>query len=222
MLDDHDLLAIHFDGGGNKEERARDKMVDSIYALSFSLDPFLHRAWDKTLLIAFGDLRAHSDGSARAKLEIEEELSTYGPSWKAWLFYSAGRFREALDLYARASRRAPKNDAYLARRAELHMRLLEPDSAFKYFAEAIKVASATEKNGDRLVRFYRPKAVHVSRAAPHRRRLIWYQFATKWASAAPLRARSCCCPCQTRSCPSSRRIPCAGPCRRHSRSASAS
>lgn len=160
MLDDHDLLAIHFDGGGNQAERARDKMVDSIYALSFSLDPFLHRAWDKTLLIAFGDLRAHSDGSARAKREIEEELSTYGPSWKAWLFYSAGRFREALDFYAVASRKAPKNDAYLARRAELHMRLLEPDSAFKYFAEAIKVASVTEKNLDRLVRFYRPKAVY--------------------------------------------------------------
>ena len=160
MLDDHDLLAIHFDGGGNDKERAQDKAVDSVYALSFSLDPFLHRAWDKTLLIAFGDLRAHSDGSVRAKREIEEELGTHGPEWKAWLFYSAGRFREALDFYSLASRRNPKNDAFLARRAELHMRLLETDSAFKYYAEAIRVASAEERNKDRLVRFYKPKAVY--------------------------------------------------------------
>ncbi len=160
MLDDHDLLAIHFDGGGNQQERESDKMVDSIYALSFGLDPFLQRVWDKTLLIAYYDLRIHSDGSMQAKREIEEQISTFGPSWKAWLFYSAGRYREALDFYALASRREPKNDAYLARRAELHMRLLEPDSAFKYFAEAIKVAGAAERNKDRLVRFYKPKAVY--------------------------------------------------------------
>ena len=87
-------------------------------------------------------------------------MSTLGPSWKAWLFYAAGQYRQALDFYALVSRQSPKNDFYLSRRAEIHYRLLESDSALKYYAEAIKAASAAEKNKDRLVRFYKPKAVY--------------------------------------------------------------
>ena len=160
LLDDHDMLAIHFDGGGNERERAQDKQVDSVFALSFSLDPFLVPRWDKTLRVAYFEMRAHGDGSATERRRIEEEMSTLGPSWKAWLFYAAGQYRQALDFYALVSRQSPKNDFYLSRRAEIHYRLLESDSALKYYAEAIKAASAAEKNKDRLVRFYKPKAVY--------------------------------------------------------------
>jgi tetratricopeptide (TPR) repeat protein len=105
-------------------------------------------------------LRAHGNGTAADLRAAEEAISTWGTDWKAWLFYSAGRFREALDYYALASRRAPKNDTYLARRGEIHLRLLEVDSAIKYVREAIVAAGAGERNADRLVRFYKPKAVY--------------------------------------------------------------
>ena len=140
LLDDKDLLAIHFDGGGNEKERAQDKQVDSVFALSFSLDPFLVPRWDKTLRVAYFEMRAHGDGSAAERRKIEEEMSTLGPSWKAWLFYAAGQYRQALDFYALVSRQSPKNDFYLSRRAEIHYRLQESDSALKYYAEkGIKV-----------------------------------------------------------------------------------
>ncbi|MBI3791142.1 MAG: hypothetical protein HY275_09725, partial [Gemmatimonadetes bacterium] len=142
MLEDHDLLDIHFNGGGNEKERKADKALDSLYALAFSLDPFLHRAWDKTLLVTFAEMRVHGDGSSAALRAAEDSIATWGTSWKAWLFYSSGRFREALDFYALASRRAPKNDTYLARRGEIHLRLLEMDSAVKYLKEAIVAAGA--------------------------------------------------------------------------------
>ncbi len=160
MLDDHDLLSIHFDGGGNAAERTKDRMIDSVYALSFSLDPFLVPSWDRALLVTFAEMRTRGDGSAEFRRTLEESISTWGVSWKAWMLYTYGRFRESLDFYSLASRQQPKNDFLVARRAELHFRLLEPDSALKYYAQAVDVASRTEKNKDRLVRFYKPKAVY--------------------------------------------------------------
>ena len=160
MLDDHDLLSLHFDGGGNEKERKKDRQIDSVYALAFSFDPFLVPVWDKALRVAYIEMRMHGDGSAVQRREIEEELSKRGPGWKAWLFYVAGQYRQALDFYSLVSRSNPKDDYLLARRAELHFRLLESDSALKYYAEAVKVANAAQANQDRLVRFYKPKAVY--------------------------------------------------------------
>lgn len=171
MLDDGDLLEIHFAGGGDAGEKAKDRGLDSLYAVAFALDPFLHRGWDRTLLIAYAIRRAHLTGTPEELRQAEEEMSTWGVSWKAWLHYGAGRFRESLDFYQAASRRDPKNDGLLARRAELHLRLLEVDSAVKYLREAIATAVTTEKDKDRLVRLYKPKAVYeFMLGAVHERR----------------------------------------------------
>jgi Tfp pilus assembly protein PilF len=124
------------------------KRADSLYFRALLRDPFLFRRHDKALIDRL----------------IEEATGQYGglisgdPGMRGWFAYSETRFREAVDFYAKAIAKDPKDYELHAERARCFYHMVQFDSTV---AEMNRALEGYRKEDDEdLVILYESKAMY--------------------------------------------------------------
>ncbi|HET6761259.1 MAG TPA: tetratricopeptide repeat protein [Gemmatimonadaceae bacterium] len=124
------------------------KRADSLYFRAMLRDPFLFRRHDKTLIDRM----------------IEEFTGQYGgfisgdPEMRAWFAYSQTRFPEAIELYAKAIAKKPKDYELHAERARAFYHMARFDSTVAEMNLAIQGYRQEEEKD--LVILYESKAMY--------------------------------------------------------------
>jgi tetratricopeptide (TPR) repeat protein len=140
------------------------KRIDSLYFYSLTINPFLYRKLDVRLFAEYIQLwseeyaRRNNLNAGEVRYAVEREISQESSaSMRAWQAYGEGRFREALDLYAEAIKRARHKAELRADRGRLFFQLGQADSALAELTLAIDELRKTDKKD--LVYVYESKAL---------------------------------------------------------------
>ncbi|MFL5612763.1 MAG: tetratricopeptide repeat protein [Gemmatimonadaceae bacterium] len=140
------------------------KRIDSLYFYSLTINPFLYRKLDVRLFAEYIQLwseeyaRRNNLNPGEVRFAVEREISQESSaSMRAWQAYGEGRFREALDLYAEAIKRARHKAELRADRGRLFFQLGQADSALAELTLAIDELRKTDKKD--LVYVYESKAL---------------------------------------------------------------
>lgn len=140
------------------------KRIDSLYFYSLTINPFLYRKLDVRLFAEYIQIwseeyaRRNNLNAGEVRYAVEREISQESSvSMRAWQAYGEGRFREALDLYAEAIKRARHKAELRADRGRLFFQLGQADSALAELTLAIDELRKTDKKD--LVYVYESKAL---------------------------------------------------------------
>jgi tetratricopeptide (TPR) repeat protein len=140
------------------------KRIDSLYYYSLTINPFMYRKLDVTLLRAYINniaediARRDRDVSANeVQYVIQREMSHWSAGFRAWQAYGEGRFGDALRLYADAIKNARSKAWYRTERGRLFFQLDHADSALSELSQALEELRKTDKKD--LVYVYDSKAL---------------------------------------------------------------
>lgn len=139
--------------------------LDSLLLRALSINPFLYRRYDRTLLVAA--FRANVEQSMHTSSEqipsgqldylIEKSLADAGPGPKAWLAYSEARFDDAIDTYRSMLKSAKDKSPIRIEIARIFAMRANADSAIAEFDLAL--AEMRKKDQKELVLLYNSKAL---------------------------------------------------------------
>lgn len=112
------VLLKQFMAGGRRARQNKELLaLDSLRVRANRLDPFLFLRFDRFLITAYFRTAAGIDFRGMGQGEIDQAIAVYlesaGPETRAWLFYSQGRFGEALADYDFAIKRHDTPDLHV-------------------------------------------------------------------------------------------------------------
>jgi tetratricopeptide (TPR) repeat protein len=163
-------LESYLDGNRRTVQSPEIRQIDSLQYRALVINPFLYRRLDRQLFKFYirssfrrGEsmsMRSASERTDEALLEhwIEGYLLNASPWMRGWNSYSAGRFPDALRLYAAALRGSKNKSDIHADRARIFFMTGRVDSAQVQMTQAIE--QMRKKDKDDLVFFYESKALY--------------------------------------------------------------
>lgn len=163
LLTDPRRLDRYWSGDRRTLQSDDIRRIDSLQLRALEINPFLYRQLDADLFDGFIDNYVHeaTRGTDESPEDLRYAIDTYlnraGPATQAWRAYTDGRFREALDLYAKAIQSARHKAGLRTDRGRLFFQLAQADSALAELTQALQ-EMRTEDRKD-LVYVYESKAL---------------------------------------------------------------
>lgn len=161
--------------GDRKTAQSREiRAIDSLYLVALTLNPFVSRTLEGKLIdefmhdVAEDIARRYNVSTTEVRFYLDQEARDYGPSFQATVAYGEGRFRDALDWYAKAIKQAKYKAGYHADRGRLFFQMGTVDSALTELTSALEELRKADKKD--IVYFYESKAqIQQSIAMAHLR-----------------------------------------------------
>lgn len=158
------LLNQYYEGGRSaRANRSLLMGIDSLQLRALYLDPLMFRMLDRTLIFSYYYQNYRSRGGTLTRREFDRELqyelSSEPPATKAWIFYGAGQFDQAVLQYDDALRRArnPIN-LHIERARTLSLRSRDAE-AIEGFRKAVDLLRERDERRGEYVVFYDSKAL---------------------------------------------------------------
>lgn len=156
------LLKQFMEGGRRARENKDLKAIDSLRMRAFRLDPFLYLRFDRSMMLAYYRQAAGIDFGSMSQSQIDREVSQYlessGPSTRAWLYYSQGRFDQAVLEYDMAIKRYKSAGLRFDKARALAIQSLNKP-ALEETQLALQQMRSEDADKDEQVVFYSSKAM---------------------------------------------------------------
>lgn len=158
------LLNQYFEGGRSARANRSTLMgIDSLQLRALHLDPLMFRMLDRTLIFTYYYNNYRNRGGTLDRRafdrELQFELSTEPPATKAWVYYGAGQFDQAVLQYDDALRRARNPIAlHIERARTLSLRSRDAE-AIEGFRKAVDLLRERDERRGEYVVFYDSKAL---------------------------------------------------------------
>ena len=158
------LLNQYYEGGRSaRANRSLLMGIDSLQLRALYLDPLMFRMLDRTLIFSYYYQNYRNRGGTLTRREFDRELqyelSTEPPATKAWVFYGAGQFDQAVLQYDDALRRARNPiSLHIERARTLSLRSRDAE-AIEGFRKAVDLLRERDERRGEYVVFYDSKAL---------------------------------------------------------------
>ena len=166
LLTDENRLMSYWRGDKRTIRSDEVRRIDSLQYRALMVNPFLYQKLDKYIFdAAIRKLTrdySRNDGSGGSsamamEYEIQNMVKTMGPEMQAWLAYTRGDYRTALEQYASAMKRAKYKASLRAERGKIFFMMGEADSAYAEFS--LSVDEQRKRDNKDLVYLYESKAL---------------------------------------------------------------
>ena len=162
LLTDARRLERYWRGDKGTLRNAEIRAIDSLYFYSLSLNPFFYEKLERQLQDAVireivNRETVASGGAGELEYLIDQYLAQAGWGERAFRYYSAGRFPEALSAYANAIKSSHRKHYYRHMRGRLFFQLGQADSALVELKLALEEMRKREQKD--LIYVYESKAL---------------------------------------------------------------
>lgn len=164
LLRNQRLLNQYFEGGrGARNNRNLFMAIDSLQLRALHLDPLMFRMLDRTLIFSYYYNNYRNRGGTLTRREFDRELqfelASEPPATKAWVFYGAGQFDQAVEQYTSALRGARNPISLRIERARtLSLRSRDAEAIDDFRRAVDQLRERDERRGEYVV-FYDSKAL---------------------------------------------------------------
>jgi tetratricopeptide (TPR) repeat protein len=158
------LLIQYFEGGRSaRANRSQLMGIDSLQLRALHLDPLMFRMLDRTLIFTYYYNNYRNRGGTLQRREFDRELqfelASEPPATKAWVYYGAGQFDQAVLQYDDALRRARNPIALRIERARTLSLRSRDAEAVEDFRKAVDLLRERDERRGEYVVFYDSKAM---------------------------------------------------------------